>query len=46
MIKIRMYENNWQILLSDEIWEFENLKEMQKNLDLILNIKDKYGKLK
>ena len=46
MIKVKMYEGKWQIHIGEEIWEFENLKEMQENLTKILRIKDKHGRIK
>ncbi len=45
MITIKMYENEWQIQIGDEIWQFENLKELRKNLDVILELKEKHGRL-
>ena len=46
MIIIKMHQNNWRIQIGNEIWEFERLEEMQRNLNLILKIKDEFGKLK
>jgi hypothetical protein len=44
MIKIIMFDNNWRIIIGDEIWEFEDLKEMEVALISILNIKNNYGR--
>jgi hypothetical protein len=46
MIKLLMYGNNWRIEIGDEIWEFPTLEDMKINLDKILDIKDKFGRLK
>ena len=46
MIKIKMYDKKWRIIIGDETWQFENLKELQQNLNIILMIKNKYGRLK
>lgn len=46
MIQIKMCGEKWRIAIGDELWEFPSLKEMQSNLDTILKIKDKYGRIK
>jgi hypothetical protein len=46
MINIKMYEEKWQIIIGEEIWQFENLEEFKKNLETIINIKDTYGRNK
>jgi len=45
-IQIKLYNNKWQIQIENEIWEFDNLVEMQKNLNKILEMKDKFGRIK
>ena len=45
MIKITMYEGNWQVHIGDEIWEFPSLIEMKSTLEQILEIKDTYGRI-
>jgi len=46
MINIRMFNEQWQIKLGDEIWQFSDRKEMLKVLDTICELKEKYGKVK
>lgn len=46
MIGIRMFGDEWRISIGDETWEFPDLKTMQKNLETLLEMKDKYGRLK
>ena len=45
MINLKMHEEKWRIIIGDEIWQFDNLAEMKKNLILILDIKNKYGNI-
>ena len=46
MITIKMHQGKFRIEIGDEIWEFKDLKEMQENLNRILIIKDKFGRIK
>ena len=46
MIQIKMVNEKWRIEIGDEKWEFKDLKELQTNLNIILNIKDKFGRIK
>ena len=46
MIALKIYNEKWRIQIGDEIWEFKDLKEMKENLDKILTIKDKFGRIK
>jgi len=46
MIKIKMYKEKWRILLGNEIWEFNTKKEFEDCLKILVNLKDKFGKIK
>ena len=46
MISIKMYKERWQILIGDEVWSFEYLVDMKHTLNILLEIKEKHGKLK
>lgn len=46
MITIKMYNEKWNIVIENEVWVFKDLKEMKENLDKILTIKDKFGRIK
>jgi hypothetical protein len=46
MITIKMHQNDWRIIMGDEIWEFGQLEDMKKVLDKLLNFKDEWGRIK
>lgn len=46
MITLKQRNTKWRIQIGDEIWEFKDLKELQHNLNILLEIKNKYGQLK
>ena len=41
-----MCDGKWQIHIGDEIWQFETKKEFEETLKVLINIKDKFGKIK
>jgi succinate dehydrogenase/fumarate reductase flavoprotein subunit len=45
MITIKMYEDEWRIIIGDEVWNFRTLELMKQNLNSILEIKDNYGRI-
>lgn len=45
-ITIKKYNSKWRIAIESENWEFEDLKELQNNLDILLKLKDKFGNIK
>lgn len=46
MIIIKMYGEKWRLIIGDEVWQFNNLAELQLNLTLILQIKNEFGRIK
>jgi len=46
MIKIIMFEGKWRIIIEDEKFEFETREDLDKILKGLLDIKDKFGRLK
>ena len=46
MINLRMYGEKWQIIIGDEIWQFNSAEEFKEILSIIIDLKDKYGKVK
>lgn len=46
MIKIKMYQNKWRIDIEDEEWETETLEELKVLLEQVLNLKNKFGRVK
>ncbi len=45
-ITLKLYNGKWQVGISNELWEFKYLKEMQMNLDMLLEMKDRHGRIK
>lgn len=45
MIKIFMRNEKWRIKIGDEVWEFKDLKELEKILKKLIKFKEDYGKL-
>jgi len=43
-LSIKQHQEKWKLSISDEVWGFENRKEMEKVLGEILDMKEKYGK--
>jgi hypothetical protein len=41
-----MYEGKWVVEITGELWRFDDLNELQKNLKEILELKDKFGRIK
>jgi len=46
MIKIKMYDGKWQIIVGDEVWQFKNDTDFANALEKLLIIKATYGKIK
>lgn len=46
MITIIMYNEKWRIIFGEEILEFENVDIFKEVLEKLINIKDKYGRIK
>jgi len=46
MISIKMYQDKWQIIIGDEVWQFEGLAELENNLHTLLSMKNEYGRIK
>lgn len=46
MIKIRMRNEKWQIMIGEEVFQFNYLQDMEDNLHIILEIKNQYGRIK
>ena len=46
MIKLKMHEGNWRIEIDSEVLEFKTKKEFEGFLNKILEIKDKFGRIK
>lgn len=46
MISQKMFNESWRLSLSDETWEFVTLGELKVVLNTILDLKEKYGRLK
>ena len=44
-IKIRQNGDNYRVNLDDEEWQFNSRKEMEAGLKILLDMKDKKGKL-
>lgn len=45
MITIKMHNGKWRIIIGDEIWEFEDMIEMDKILNMLITFKDEYGRI-
>ena len=45
-IVIKMRDNKWIIQLKDEQWLFEDKQYFEKNLRDLIELKEKYGKIK
>jgi len=45
-IQIKQNREKWHLKISEEEWQFENRKEMEETLKVILDIKEKKGQLK
>ena len=45
MIQLKIYNNKWQIEIVSETLEFDNLEDMRQYLDILLNLKEKKGRL-
>jgi hypothetical protein len=46
MISIKMFQGKFRILVGEEVWEFENVKDMKFVLETLIDLKDKYGRIK
>ncbi|MCK9429498.1 MAG: hypothetical protein M0R17_05800 [Candidatus Omnitrophica bacterium] len=46
MITIKEYGKNWRITLQDEIWQCEDREDMERVLKILLDLKEKKGRLK
>ena len=42
-LSIKQYNGKWRIAISNEEWEFKDLKEFKENLNKIIDLKDKFG---
>lgn len=45
-ITIKQRGEKWRMIIQDEELEFENRKKLDENLKTILDLKEKYGKIK
>ena len=45
MIKIKMHDDDWRIVIGDEVWEFECMNDFIEVLETLITIKDKFGRL-
>lgn len=41
-----MYKGKWRISIKEEDWEYKDRKEMEANIKILLDMKEKYGQLK
>jgi len=46
MITIKMYKEKWRININEEDFEFENREDFDACLKVILDLKDKFGRIK
>lgn len=46
MIGIQQVNEKWRINIKDEVWEMSSREVMETQLKMILDCKEKYGKLK
>jgi len=46
MITIKMNKEKWRIFISEEELEFENREDFDSCLKVILDLKDKFGRIK
>ena len=46
MITIKMYQDEWRISITGEEWKFNSAREALDELETIVLMKDKYGRLK
>ena len=44
MIKLRQVEGKWELTIVDEIFKFQSKKEMLKEFNSLIELKDKYRK--
>jgi len=45
VIEIKMYGDKWRIGIS-ESWEFEDMKSFKESLEKLIQMKEKFGKIK
>lgn len=45
MIGIKAHNNKWRIVIKDEEWEAPSRKELDEMVRLLLDWKEKYGKI-
>ena len=43
MLQIKQFNNKFRLIISNEEWEFKDLKEFKENLNKIIDLKDKFG---
>lgn len=46
MIKITQQQDKWKIEIVEEVWEFSNRTEMENELKMLFDMKDKYGRIR
>lgn len=46
MITIKIYDGKWRMEINSEIWEFDTLEQLRTNHNNILEIKDRFGRIK
>ena len=46
MIIIKMYMNKWQLHIGDETWEFDEREDMEETLKILIDFKDRYGRIR
>ena len=43
MIQIKQFNGKFRLIISNEEWEFKDVKEFKENLNKIIDLKDKFG---
>lgn len=46
MIQIKLYQENWRMVIDDEVWEFETEEDLIKCQKEVMKLKMLFGKLK
>ena len=45
-IKIKQQQEKWRLELDNEEWQFDNRKDMEDGLKILLDLKEKKGRIK
>ena len=46
MIKITQQQDKWKIEIVEELWEFNDRAAMEKELKMLFDMKDKFGRIR